>query len=474
MGLIKAAKDSISTILADQWREYFYCDALGNDILVKKGQKKVTEGRNSNTKGVDNVISNGSYIVVNAGQCMIIVDQGGIVDFCAEPGVFVYDTSSEPSLLYGNLGENVKATFNTVWQRFTFGGNTAKDQRVYYFNTLEITENLYGTASPIDFHLVSPKTGMEMETVVKCSGSYSFKITDPLLFYKNVCGNIKDEFRKSSEEGAQLLSTMKRELLTKLPTALAPIAAQGILPYQLGNHTEEICDNLKEGLSEKWAQNRGLEVVTMTITATVPEEAREKLNLWNEAAVYANDTMAMAKDREAEINKKNAFAQFMNNSSMGGEGGSVDPMNGMMGMMAMNMMGNMMGGNNTMMNGAQMQQAQQPMNNMNYNNANVAQPQQPQQMQAPILGWTCSCGKTDNRNKFCEECGSPKPAAAGWTCSCGQVNQGKFCPNCGSKKPEGAPLYKCDKCGWEPENPTKPPKFCPECGDIFDENDIKK
>ena len=337
--------------------------------------------------------------------------------------------------------------------------------------------NLYGTASPINFHLVSPVTGLHMETVIKCSGEYTFKIVDPLLFYKNVCGNVKDEFTKSCEEGANMIRMMKAELLTKLPTALAPIAAQGILPYQLANHTEAICDYLKEGLSEKWTATRGIEVVSLTISATVPEDAIEKLNKWNDEMVMANDTMALARDRSAEINKKNAFAEFMSNSSMGGgEGGGADPMNAMMSMMAMNMMGGMMGGNannpmmgNNMMGGNMMNNVGQPMNAMAQNSMGAAQPQ----MQAPILGWTCSCGKNDNRGKFCAECGSPKPAAAGWTCSCGQVNQGKFCPNCGSKKPEGAPLYKCDKCGWEPEDPTKPPKFCPECGDIFDQNDIK-
>ena len=138
MGLIQAAKDSISSVVSDQWREYFYCDSLSPDVLMIKGEKRVTNGRNSNTKGTDNIISNGSVIAVNEGQCMIIVDQGGIVDVCAEAGEFIYDNSTEPSLFYGNLGENVKNTFTTMARRFTFGGNTAKDQRVYFFNTKEI------------------------------------------------------------------------------------------------------------------------------------------------------------------------------------------------------------------------------------------------------------------------------------------------------------------------------------------------
>lgn len=154
--------------------------------------------------------------------------------------------------------------------------------------------------------------------------------------------------------------------------------------------------------------------------------------------------------------KTEAFSSMMENMS-GGSGGdaSGNAMNGAMGMMAMGMMNNMMGAN-AFGGSAAGQQAPQ---------------MQPSGGTAPVLGWTCSCGKTDNRGRFCQECGSPKPAGAGWTCSCGTVNQGKFCSNCGSRKPEGAPLYKCDKCGWEPEDPAHPPKFCPECGDVFDEND---
>ncbi len=428
MGFIKAAKDSLDSLLADQWRDCFYCDALSSDVLVKKGQKKITSGKGNN-KGTENIISNGSVIIVNAGQCMVIVEQGGVVDFCAEVGEFVYDTSTEPSLLYGNLGENIKKTFETLWNRFTFGGETGKDQRVYYFNTKEIMGNLYGTATPIDFHLVSPTTGYHYDTVVKCSGEYTFRIADPLLFFKNVCGNVTDEYTKSSEEGTRLVSTMKRELLTKLPTALAPIAAQGILPYQLGNHTEAICETLQAELTEKWKENRGIEVVSLTISATVPEEAREALNNWNNTAMLTNANMQQAAKTEA-------FVEYMSNAGKGGNEGGMDPMNGMMSMMAMNMMGNMMGGNGMMNNG----NVQQPMQQQ-------AQPAgQPVAQQPPVLGWTCSCGN---------------------------VNQGKFCPNCGSKKPEGAPLYKCDKCGYEPEDPANPPKFCPECGDVFDQNDIK-
>lgn len=467
MGLIKAAKDALGSLVADQWREYFYCSSLSSDVLVVKGEKKVTEGRNSNTKGTDNIISNGSIISVNAGQCMIIVDQGKIADFCAEPGEFVYDTSTEPSLLYGDLGENIKNSFLQFGRRFTFGGNTAKDQRVYYFNTKEIMNNLYGTATPIDFHIVSPRTGYELETTVRCNGEYSFKIIDPLVFYTNVCGNVDDKYTKSGR-GAEVLKLMKGELLRKLPVALAKIAAQGVLPYQIQMHTEEITDYLKAELTEEWTQNRGIEVVSITIAATVPSEDRDKINKWNDMVMLASSDMRAAAETEA-------MSTFIKNSSLNGaSGGSSDgatAMDSMMGMMAMNMMRQNMGGNGQPVQQSTMQQ-QQPIQQQPMQQQPVMQPASTV-AEGAVLGWTCVCGKADNRGKFCTECGLPKPALDGWTCSCGHVNQGKFCQECGKKKPMGAPMYRCDKCGWEPEDPANPPKFCPECGDVFDENDIK-
>ncbi len=456
MGLIKAVKDSIGSMIADQWLEYFYCTSLTSDVLMVKGQKKVAGNRGNNNNGNDNIISNGSIISVNAGQCMIIVDNGAIVDLCAEPGEYRYDTSTEPSLLFGSFGENFKNSAKNALKRFTFGGDTAKDQRVYYFNTKEIRGNLYGTATPIDFHIVSPSTGLELETTVKCNGEYSFKIVDPMVFFTNVCGNVDAEFNKT-REGADIMRLMKSELLTKLPMALSKIAAQGVLPYQLQGYTGEIVDYLKSELTQMWTTERGFEVCSITIAATVPEEHKAKLNEWNEKGLLRAADMRDAVQAEA-------MASFVKNSTLNGASGEgATAMDGMMGMMAMNMMqqnmGNMMGG-------------------MNRQQAPVAAPvvMQPASTVAEgaVLGWTCACGKTDNRGKFCMECGLPKPALDGWTCACGHVNQGKFCMECGKKKPEGAPIYRCDKCGFEPEDPTNPPKFCPECGDPFNEEDIQK
>lgn len=446
MGLIKAAKDALQSVLADQWREYFYCDSISNDVLMVKGQKRVDQKHNSNTKGSDNIISNGSIVAVNEGQCMIIVDQGGIVDVCADAGEFIYDNSTEPSLWYGNLGESVKGSFSTLGKRFTFGGNTAKDQRVYFFNTKEILNNLFGTPSPIPFRVLDKNTGFDFDTAVKVNGQYTFKIVDPILFYTNVCANVTDSYRK-----ADLLVTMKSELLTSLQPALAQISAKGVRPYEIPGFSEEICGLLSEALTEKWTELRGIQMVSMTINSSdMPADDKARFQKWQETAMLRGADMQAARKTEA-------FASMMENMKNGGGDGdaSGNAMNGAMGMMAMGMMSNMMGSNAF---GGDMTGQQMP-------------PMQNPGAAAPVLGWTCSCGKADNRGKFCQECGTPKPAEAGWTCSCGNVNQGKFCSNCGGRKPEGAPLYKCDKCGWEPEDPAHPPKFCPECGDIFDEND---
>lgn len=281
MGLIKAAKDALQSALADQWREYFYCDSISNDILMVKGQKRVNEGRNSNTKASDNIISNGSIVAVNEGQCMIIVDQGGIVDVCADAGEFIYDNSTEPSLFYGNLGESIKASFGTLGKRFTFGGNTAKDQRVYFFNTKEILNNLFGTPSPIPFRVLDTNTGFDFDTSVKVNGQYTFKIIDPILFYTNVCANVKDSYRK-----ADLLTTMKSELLTSLQPALAQISAKGVRPYEIPGFSEEICGLLSEALTEKWTELRGIQMVSMTINSSdMPADDKARFQKWQETAM---------------------------------------------------------------------------------------------------------------------------------------------------------------------------------------------
>ena len=229
MGLIKAAMGAAGGVLADQWKEFFYCESLSADILVAKGQKRTSsQGRSSNTSAEDNIISNGSGIAVNDGQCMIIVENGEVVEVCAEPGQFTYDKSSEPTVFEGDLGESIIASFKQMGKRFAFGGDTGKDQRVYYFNTKEIIGNKYGTPTPISFRVVDQGAGIDADFDIKCFGEYSYHIVDPILFYKKVCGNVDSEYSRK-----EIDSQLKSELLTALQPDFARISVLGARPSQL-------------------------------------------------------------------------------------------------------------------------------------------------------------------------------------------------------------------------------------------------
>ena len=235
MGLIKAAVGALGGTLADQWREYVYCDSLPENVLAAKGKKRTSDKRSSNTKGEDNILTNGSVIAVNEGQCMIVVDQGKVVELCAEAGEFIYDTSTEPSIFYGGLGKGLLNTFKTIGKRITFGGDTGKDQRVYYFNTKEILGNKYGTANPVPFRVVDRNIGLDIDIGIRCHGEYSYRITDPMLFYTNVCGNITADYTRDRLDGQ-----LKAELMTALQPAFARISAQGVRYSALPGHTMEI------------------------------------------------------------------------------------------------------------------------------------------------------------------------------------------------------------------------------------------
>lgn len=447
MGLIKAGMGAIGGTLADQWKEFFYCESMPKEVLVTKGQKRTT-GRSSNTKGNDNIISNGSGIAVADGQCMIIVEQGKVVEVCAEPGEFTYDTSTEPSIFSGNLGESIKETFKTVGKRFTYGGDTGKDQRIYYFNTKEILENRFGTANPVPFRVVDSKIGLDIDVSIRCSGVYSYKIVDPLLFYSNVCGNVEQEYSREELDG-----TLKKEFISALQPAFGRLSEMELRPNQIVTHNTDLENAMNTALSEKWGALRGLKVVSIAFgSITLPDEDAELIKQAQRTAIMRDPTMAAATLVGAQADAMKTAA--------GNEAGA---MTGFMGMgMAMNAAGGGMNVQNLFAMGQQ-QQAQQA--------AQTPQPTPAPQAAPAAGGWKCACGTTVTGN-FCPNCGTKRPAEdEGWTCSCGAVNKGKFCTNCGAKKPAGAPLYRCDKCGWEPEDPKNPPRFCPECGDIFDEND---
>ena len=505
MGLIKAAFGATGGILADQWKEFFRCEAIPADVLVMKGQKSAGN-RSSNTKGTDNIITTGSVILVADGQCMMIVDQGQIVEFAAEPGEYTYDASTEPTIFCGDLGEGLKQSFQQLGKRFTFGGEPPKDQRIYYFNTKELMGNKYGTPSPVPFRVVDNNIGLDIEISIRCFGEFSYRICDPMLFYKNVCGNVSENYTRDNLDGQ-----MKTELLTALGPAFAKISAKGIRYSALPGHTFEIAEALNEVLSSKWRNLRGLEIVSFGVSnVNASEEDEAMIKELQKTAVFRNANMAGAYVVGAQGEAMKSAAK--------------NPNGAMMGFMGMGMAQTAGGANAAQLfqMGQQQtaqQQAQQLIDAQAQAMANAAA--------APTGGWKCSCGATATgkfcpecgakkpepkpangwkcscgamaTGKFCPECGSPKPADnswkcscgatvtgkfcpecgskkpsddGSWTCSCGQKNTGKFCPNCGGKKPAGIPQYKCDKCGWQPADPTKAPRFCPECGDPFDNGDI--
>jgi len=474
MGLLKTtigtAIGAAGSVLADQWKEYFYCDSMPEKVLVTKGKKRV--GNRSSNKGSDNIISNGSVIAVADGQCMAIVDQGKIAEFCAEPGEFVYDTSTEPSVFSGDLGDSIMQTFAVIGRRFTFGGEPAKDQRVYYFNTKELMGNKYGTPSPVPFRVVDANIGLDIDIAVRCFGEYSYRICDPLLFYKNVCGNITQDFTREKIDGQ-----LKVELINALQPAFAKISAMGIRYSALPGHTVEVANALNEVLGAKWRELRGLEIVSLAIASVkASEEDEAMIKELQRTSVYGNSKMAAATMVTAQADAMKAAAR--------NEGGA------MLGFMGLNM-AQQAGGLNTNQLFQMNQQSQQqgvpnpatnpyPMNGWTCQCGAVvtgkfcpecgAKKPEPKPAQD---SWKCSCGNTAT-GKFCMECGAkkPEPQADGWTCACGAVNKGKFCPECGAKKPAGVPQYRCDKCGWEPAKGTKAPKFCPECGDPFDDGDL--
>ena len=414
MGLIRAAAGAAGGTMADQWKEFFYCEAMDKETMVVKGTKR-TSSRSSNRHGNDNIISSGSGIAVADGQCMMIVEQGKVVEVCADPGEYTYDASTEPSIFSGSLGDGIRRTFETIGKRFAYGGDTGKDQRVYYFNTKELVDNKFGTAAPIPFRIVDSRIGLDVDVSVRCHGVYSYRISDPLLFYTNVCGNVEQEYTRE-----ELDSQLKTEFISALQPAFGKLSELGLRPNQIVTHNTELENAMNEALSAKWEQLRGLKVVSVALgSVTLPDEDAEMIK----------QAHAM---KAAASNSAGAMTGFM---GMG------------MGMAA----------------GAGGLNAQQLFE--------MGQKQQAQAVQTPDKSssegsWTCSCGAVST-GKFCPECGAPRPSDDSWICSCGTVNKGKFCMNCGAKKPDKKIKYRCSKCGWEPEDQKNLPKFCPECGNPF-------
>lgn len=462
MGLIKAAVSSFNSVMADQWKEFFYCDSLPPNILAVKGMKR-TGANSQNTKGSDNIITNGSVVVVNEGQCMIIVDQGQVVEICAVPGEYTYDMSTEPSIFAGSLGSGIVDTFKAIGRRISFGGSTGHDQRVYYFNIKEITDNRFGTSTPVPFRVSYTDLGRSFTVGLRCNGVYSYKIADPMLFFANVCGNFSSTFNR-----AQIDNQLYSEFMSKLQPAFAKLSAS-ITYDQLPLHTAEITEAMKEVLKKEWREERGIEIGKVAIrSVSIPKEDEDRIKKYEDLAWNRDPLNAAAKMVEAQNQAMNTAAGNGNGAAMGFYGMNMAQQMGGMNAQGLFSMGAQAATNSN--NAAAPNSWKCGCGTSNTGkfcaNCGKAKP-------ADSGEWKCSCGAS-NTGKFCANCGKAKPSADGWTCSCGAVNQGKFCADCGKPKPAGAPLYKCDKCGWTPADPYNPPKFCANCGDPFGDEDIVK
>ena len=396
MGLIKAGIGSVGGVLADQWKEYFYCASMDANVLAVKGQKR-TSKRSSNTKGNENIISTGSVVAVNEGQCMMIVEQGKVVEVCAEPGEFIYDASTEPTIFAGKLGDSILETFKTVGKRFTFGGEAPKDQRVYYFNTKELIDNKFGTPNPVPFRVVDHKIGLDVDVSIRCSGVYSYRIADPLLFYSKVCGNVAYAYTRD-----QLDTQLKTEFISALQPAFAKMSELELRPNQIVAHTTQLEDAMNGALSKKWGELRGLQVVSIALgSLTLPEEDAEMIKQAQRTAILRDPTMAAATLPGAQADAMKAAAS-----------NSAGAMTGFMGMGFAQQAGGI--------------------------NAQQLYAMGQQKAAAPAQAadsWQCRCGSV-NTGKFCPECGSKKPHyrcdKCGWE-PADPTKPPKFCPECGDR-----------------------------------------
>lgn len=433
MGLLRAFAGALGGVLADQWKDYYYCDALAADILVQRGRKRISS-RSSNFRGNSNIISDGSVIAVADGQCMMIVEQGKIIEVCAEPGEFIYNSSTEPSLFTGKLDRTlIGDVFKNIGRRFTAGGEAARDQRIYYFNTKEFVGNCYGTPAPVPFRVVDQNIGLDIDITIRCFGEYSYRITNPLLFYVNVCGNVEDTYTRELIDGQ-----LKSELLTSLQPAFAEISRLGIRYSALPGHTAELADSLNRILSDKWKNTRGIEIASLGISSLKASEKDEEIiKELQRNATFRDPTMAAAQ-------LVNAQSIAMQEAARNQSAGSA------MAFMGMNMA--MQAGGINAQSLYQMSASKHAQDNFSSSQSET---------------WKCKCGNSAV-GKFCSNCGEQKPLADtnSWTCRCGANNTGRFCSNCGQKKPVTS-VSRCIKCGWQPAENSGFVRFCPNCGEAF-------
>ncbi len=420
MGIIKAFFNSIGGGLADQWQEVIEAQNMGDNTVFTKGVKvRPNDRRNSNKKGTEDIISNGSIIHVYPNQFMMLVDGGRIVDYTAEEGYYKVEHSSAPSLFNGQFGDSLKEAFG----RIRYAGVPSQKQQVFYINLQEIKGLKFGTPNPVNYF----DNFYNSELFLRAHGTYSVKVTDPIKFYAEVIPKNTD-YVDIKDINQQYLS----EFLEALQAAINQMSVDNIRISQVMSKTRELSRYMASELDEDWKEKRGFEILSVGIASvSYDEESKKLINLRNQGAMMGDPTV-----REGYV--QTAIARGMEAAGSNSAGAA----HAFMGMgVGMNAGGSFMAAASA-------------------SNSAQAQRQAEEKKAAPADSWTCSCGAVCT-GKFCPECGAKKPLATGsWTCSCGAVCTGKFCPECGAKKPESAAWF-CSECGHKNEADVK---FCPECG----------
>ncbi|MFV0413533.1 MAG: SPFH domain-containing protein [Oscillospiraceae bacterium] len=411
MGLIKALTSTIGGTLADQWLEVIEANEMDDNTVCTNGVTvRADDKRGSNKKGTADTISNGSTIHVGPNQFMMLVDGGKIVDYTAEPGYYTVNNSSQPSMMNGSFSDALQDAFN----RFKFGGVTPAKQTVVFINLQEIKGIKFGTRNPINYF----DNFYNAELFLRAHGTYSIKITDPILFYAEAVP--KNKARVQIDDiNEQYLS----EFLEALQASINQMSADGVRISQVTSKARELGKYMATTLDEDWKKNRGMEVQSVGLASiSYDEESTKLINMRNQGAMLQDPSI-----REGFVQGSVARGMEAAGSNSAGS------MAGFMGMgMGMQAGGGFVGAASAS-NQQQMQQQQQ------------AAPAQP--AAAPAGGWVCECGAANTGN-FCGTCGKPKPAKL---------------------------VYKCNKCGFDlGQIDPAVTKFCPNCGDAVTDDDIVK
>jgi len=429
MGLIKAIAGSIGGTLHDAWLDAIKCDNMNNETL----SVKVTS-----PNGNPSVLSKGSRIIVNVGQAALLVDNGAIVDACAEPGAYTFDKSSSATMMYGG---DFGGMFREMWERFKYGGGIAKEQAVYFVNLKEIIDNKFGTPTPIPFSdwghpTVNPRTSSfyGMSVKIRVFGKYTFKVANPFQFVSEIAGT---EVRFTKENLTEQISS---ELLSSFRNTLAELGSDAYKTpaLDLPHKDDEIITLMKEKHYDDAITARGVAIHSISVEGlTFDEESQGKINQYELSDEYSKSAYLAQAQGEA---LKSAAA------NTAGAGNTLIGLGLGFGAAGINPM-------------QQLQKNVQGQQNANEALADhfVEKATEANDKNKTTATWNCTCGK-ENSGKFCSDCGKAKPISDEWLCSCGNKASGKFCSECGAQKPDHS-VWNC-ACG-EKEITGK---FCSKCG----------